>query len=86
LLAYNPDLKRDEQRQQLKAVLGLMYKGDATTKGLGYMNEAYYTTAERVLYDSGQIHSHVNAAQVFDASLWSAVPDASKKVLNGPHF
>jgi hypothetical protein len=86
VMASNPDLKREEQKKQLRAVLGLIWKGDAITKGLGFMDAAFYSTAERVLFESGQIRSHVNPSDVFDDSVWGAVPDASKKVTGTPRF
>jgi NitT/TauT family transport system substrate-binding protein len=70
ILKYNPELKRDEQKQQLMAVLQLISSGDATTKGMGFMNRNDYVTADRILFDSGQIKSHVDPNSVFDASIW----------------
>jgi NitT/TauT family transport system substrate-binding protein len=70
ILKYNPELKRDEQKQQLMAVLKLISSGDAPSKGMGFMNPSDYATADRILFDSGQIKSHVDPNSVFDASIW----------------
>jgi hypothetical protein len=34
------------------------------------MNRNDYVTADRILFDSGQIKSHVDPNSVFDASIW----------------
>jgi len=86
VVAHNPELKKDEQQKQLRAVLGLIWKGQAVTKGLGYMDIEFYSTAERVLFESGQIRSHVKPNDVFDESLWTTVPDASKRISGTARF
>lgn len=78
VLAANPELKKDEQLRQMRAVLGLVSGGGASSRGIGFMDEAYYSTAERVLFESGQIRTRVGALEIFDQSVWNAVPETVK--------
>jgi len=80
VLRANPELDRDEQRAQMKAVLSLLTSGPAKTHGLYYLDAADYETAERVLFESGQIEKHVAIETVIDLSPWKAVPDSLKRV------
>lgn len=76
VLAYNPELKRDDQVLQMDAVLSLLTAGAAREHGLGYVDVADYAIAERVLYDSGQIKTHVDPKSAIDLSAWSKVPES----------
>ena len=78
VLKYDSSLKRDEQSKQLKAILGLIWYGQAKTNGIGYMTVEYYKTADRVLFDSKQISKRVNAETVFDDSFWKQIPSEYK--------
>jgi len=78
VLKSNPELRREHQTKQLRAVLGLIWSGEARTKGIGYMDAAYYRTAEKVLFGSGQIKNHVDASTVFDASVWNEINSTEK--------
>ena len=78
VVKYDSSLKREEQSKQLKAVLALIWSGQAKMKGIGYMDPDYYVTAERVLFDSNQISKRVDAATVFDDSFWKEIPSEHK--------
>jgi NitT/TauT family transport system substrate-binding protein len=78
VVKYESSLKRDEQSKQLKAVLALIWSGQAKTMGIGYMDPEYYITAERVLFDSNQISKRVDAATVFDDSFWKEISTEHK--------
>ena len=81
VLKFEQSLKRDDQVKQLKEVMSLVLSGQAKSKGIGYMDRSFYVTAERVLFDSGQISKRVDPSAVFDDSLWQQVP-LSKKLPN----
>lgn len=78
VLEYNPELQREDQQSQLHEVLSLLTAGSAQSHGLGYMNLPDYQNAERILFESGQINTHVDAAKAIDLGAWSAVPGLAK--------
>jgi NitT/TauT family transport system substrate-binding protein len=80
VLGYNRELTEDDQRAQLQAVLGLVKSGAAVEHGIGYIDVENYATAERILFDSGQITQHVEPTSAIDASAWRAVPDSIKTI------
>lgn len=80
VLKYNKDLDRDQQRQQLSAIVALIEAGSARVKGLGFMDPSAYETASRILVDSGQIKQLVDPHSVFDSSAWSQVSADAKKI------
>ncbi|MBN2331030.1 MAG: ABC transporter substrate-binding protein [Candidatus Aenigmarchaeota archaeon] len=80
VLRFEKSLKREDQVKQLKEVMSLVLSGQAKSKGIGYMDRNYYVTAERVLFDSGQISKRVEPSAVFDDSLWQQVPLSEKLV------
>lgn len=80
VMKANPSLSKDQQVKQLKEVLALVLKEPAKTKGIGYMDADAYRTAERVLFESGQIVNRVDPQSVFDESLWRAIPDKFKLI------
>lgn len=78
VLKFDKALKRDDQLKQLKAVMDLVLKGAAKSKGIGIMEADAYATAERVLFDSKQISKRVAATNVYDDTLWLNVPVIEK--------
>lgn len=82
VLKFDKSLKRDDQVKQLKEVMSLVLSRQSKSKGIGYMDRSFYETAERVLYDSGQISKRVAPSIVFDDSLWRQVPEAEKLPVN----
>jgi len=82
VLKFDKSLKRNDQVKQLKEVMLLVLSGQAKSRGIGYMDRNFYVTAERVLFDSGQISKRVDPSAVFDDSLWQKVPEADKLLEN----
>ena len=78
VLKFDKSLKRDDQVKQLKSVMSLILSGQDKNMGIGYMDRSFYVTAERVLFDSGQIFKRVDPSTVFDDSLWEQAPIADK--------
>jgi NitT/TauT family transport system substrate-binding protein len=78
VMRWDQSLKRDSQVKQMREVLNLVLSGKAKTNGIGYMDVSYYTTTERVLFDSRQISKRVAPETVFDNSLWLSVPKEQK--------
>ena len=46
VLKYNKDLNRDQQRQQLSAIIILIEAGRARAQGLGFMDPSAYENGE----------------------------------------
>ena len=78
VLTHNPELEREQQRKQLDAVLQLLQSGPAAQHGIGYLDQDSYRTAERVLYNSGQISKHVDAQSCLNLTPWNTVPVSVK--------
>jgi hypothetical protein len=78
VLKFDKSLKRDDQVKQLREVMKLILSGPARTKGIGFMDQEQYATAERVLFDTKQISNRVKPASVFDDTLWREVPESDK--------
>lgn len=79
VVKYNPELKVEDQKKQLKAVLQLIQSGNALEYGIGYPDEKDYANAERILFESGQIDKRVNPKDCFDISAWAMIsPDIVK--------
>ncbi len=78
ILKFDKSLKREDQVKQMKEVLKLVWSGQAKSKGIGYMDPSYYSTAELVLFESKQISKRVDPVTVFDDTLWQAVPKEDK--------
>ena len=78
VMKYNPELNRDEQKYMLDACINLIKTGSSLTNGIGYINEADYSNAQRILKASKQIDKEVDIKTTFTLSAWSAVPDSIK--------
>jgi len=72
VLAANPELKREEQKKQLQAVIQLILKG-TSAEDLGRMKIDDYATMIGILRQSGQLTSDVQPKDVFDDSIWISV-------------
>ena len=85
VLKYNPELKRDEQKQQLMAVLSLINTGSTTTEGLGFINQPDYENAKTILLggldpqteDYKKIQN-VDLNKCFTLSVWEAINPKDK--------
>ena len=62
VLKYNPELKADEQQQQLKGVLSLIYGKNTTNHGLGFIDQSEYENAKTILLGGMQASSTEAAA------------------------
>jgi NitT/TauT family transport system substrate-binding protein len=71
VLAANPELKREEQAAQLRAVTDLVTKG-ITRNDIGIMKPQDYETMIRILRQSGQLSVDIPARDVYDEGLWLA--------------
>ena len=80
VLASNPELQREDQELQMEAVLRLVRSGAATSFGLCYVDVRDYATAERILFESGQITSRVAPETAIDLTAWNAVPESIKRI------
>ncbi|MGH8625453.1 MAG: ABC transporter substrate-binding protein [Gammaproteobacteria bacterium] len=80
VVAYNPELEEEDQRLQLKAALSLLTSGAALEHGLGYLDVADYAIAERVLFKSAQITTHVDPKTSIDLSAWHGVSSTVKRI------
>jgi len=67
----NPELKHDEQLEQLRAVNQLILNGISESE-IGAMKPKDYETMLRVLKTSGQLPRPVRVNDLFDDSLWSS--------------
>lgn len=85
VLKYNPELKKDEQKQQLIAVLSLINTGSTETKGLGYINTPDYENAKAILLggldpqteDYKKIEK-VDLNKSFTISIWDKISSQDK--------
>lgn len=78
VLAYNPDLTREDQALQLGASIELVTAGLAQTAGIGVLDAGAFATADRVLFESGQTTSRIEPSEAFDSSVWDEVPRMAK--------
>lgn len=72
IVRYSKELHREQQKLQLAEVLKLVKARSAAQHGIGYINEKDYQTAERILFDSGQITKHVDVSKTIDLGPWRA--------------
>jgi len=70
VLKYNPELKREDQKLQLEAANKLVISGLANEKGIGYIHKSDYETAQRILFETGQIRKQVPIEDIYDISAW----------------
>jgi len=82
VLRFNPELKKDDQRLQMNAVLELLTSGSAQDYGIGYIDLTDYVNAEEVLFRSGQISTRVDPGSAIDLTAWQAVPEQVKRLNN----
>lgn len=80
IVKYNPELKNDDQKKQLKAVLDLIKCGSTLENGIGYVNEPDLATAERILFESGQIDKRVNPKDTYNSSAWKLISPEVKRI------
>jgi NitT/TauT family transport system substrate-binding protein len=71
VMAANPELNRADQLKQLQAVISLITKGTSVGE-IGQMNEKDYQATIRILQQSNQLTSAVNASDMYDDKLWKA--------------
>lgn len=88
VLKFNPELNREEQKQQLMAVLSLINTGNTPTQGLGYINVPDYENAKSILLggldpsteDYKKIEK-VNISECFSSDIWNKIPIENKKLI-----
>jgi NitT/TauT family transport system substrate-binding protein len=71
VMAANSELNRDEQVKQLQAVISLITKGVSMDK-IGQMNQKDYSTTIRILQQSNQLPTAINASDMYYDPLWMA--------------
>ena len=72
VMAANPELKRDEQVSQLRAILALITTKGVSTDDIGVMKTEDYDTTIRVLRQSGQLKAELHGQDLYDDSMWNA--------------
>ncbi len=80
VLAENPELTEQDQHVQLQATKDLLLAGPTKEHGLGFIEPEDYQTAERILFESGQITKRVKVEDMINTSFWENIPADVKHV------